>query len=80
MREMHAAERAAVSGGLSSSDLVDWLNNLFKPSEPREPWVNPFPSDNSGTEEVATLGKVAVAVGVTAIAITLAVLGRAMRR
>ncbi|WP_446903941.1 hypothetical protein [Burkholderia sp. YIM B11467] len=76
MREMHHAECAAVSGGLSSSDLVGWLNNLFAP---REPWVNPFPSDNSGTEAVGTLGKIAVAVGVTAIAVSLAVLRRAVR-
>lgn len=79
MREIHHAERAAVSGGLSSSDLVGWLNNLFKPREPREPWVNPFPSDNSGVEAVGTLGKIAVAVGVTAIALTLGVLGRVVR-
>ncbi|HDR9763431.1 TPA: hypothetical protein ACK3Q6_005311 [Burkholderia cepacia] len=79
MREMHHAECAAVSGGLSSSDLVGWLNNLFAPREPREPWVNPFPSDNSGTEAVGTLGKIAVAVGVTAIAVSLAVLRRAVR-
>ncbi|MBN3818156.1 hypothetical protein G3N57_16785 [Paraburkholderia sp. Se-20369] len=76
MREISHAERTAVSGG----GFADWIGNLFRPSRPSEPWVNPFPSDNSQTGAVETLGKVVVALGVTAIAVTLAVLGRAARQ
>ncbi|MGU7769614.1 hypothetical protein ACV229_05465 [Burkholderia sp. MR1-5-21] len=57
-------ELATVSGGRSSSGIVGWINSLFKPAEPREPWVNPFPSDNTQTGAVETLGKVVFAAGV----------------
>ncbi|MXN74341.1 hypothetical protein GR157_06260 [Burkholderia sp. 4701] len=80
MREMRHMECAAVSGGLSSSDLAGWIHNLFRPTRPSEPWVNPFPSDNTQTGAVETLGKLAVAVGVAVIAATAAVLGSAARR
>ncbi|MGY4727037.1 hypothetical protein [Burkholderia pyrrocinia] len=71
MREISKMELATVSGGA----IADWINNLFKPAAPREPWVNPFPSDNTQTGAVETLGKVVFAAGVAlAAAATVSVL------
>ena len=60
MREISKMELATVSGGA----IADWINSLFKPAAPRKPWVNPFPSDNTQTGAVETLGKVVFATGV----------------
>ncbi|HEF5869483.1 TPA: hypothetical protein SAY52_000027 [Burkholderia cenocepacia] len=76
MREINAAERASVSGGASVSGVMNWLGNLLKPpSEPAEPWVNPFPSESASTGVVTGIGFVAVAAGAavaTVVAVTAA--------
>lgn len=56
-------ECRAVSGGLSTSSVMDWINQLVRPSKPSEPWVNPFPAGNEQTGAVEAIGKFVIAVG-----------------
>ncbi|MBR8334534.1 hypothetical protein KDW69_23020 [Burkholderia ambifaria] len=67
MREIHHTEHVAVSGGLTTSDVNDWIWNLLRP-KPSDPYVNPFPSDSANMETVKTFGKIIVVAALTGIA------------
>ncbi|KWE63318.1 hypothetical protein [Burkholderia sp. MSMB2157WGS] len=69
MRILNDVECRAASGGLSTSTVLDWINNLVRPSKPSEPWVNPFPADNQQIGAVEAIGKFVAAVGI-AVAVT----------
>ncbi|MGU7785159.1 hypothetical protein [Burkholderia sp. PU8-34] len=64
MRDLNSMECRAVSGGLSTSAVMDWINNLIRPSKPSEPWVNPFPAGNGQTGAVEAIGKFVTVVGI----------------
>ncbi|KDB10015.1 hypothetical protein LIG30_1217 [Burkholderia sp. lig30] len=67
MRELNSTEHAAVSGGLSTSDVKDWISNLLRP-KPAEPYVNPFPSAGAEEGALETIGKIIVVAAVTTLA------------
>lgn len=67
MRELKSIEHAAVSGGLTTNDVNDWISNLLRP-KPTEPYVNPFPSDGAKEGALETIGKIIVVAAVTTLA------------
>ncbi|CAN0617472.1 conserved protein of unknown function [Burkholderia multivorans] len=74
MRELNSTEHAAVSGGLTTSDVRDWISNLLRP-RPTEPWETRFPADYTNTAPLATLGKVIFAAAVTGIVAAATLIG-----
>ncbi|HEF5874736.1 TPA: hypothetical protein SAY52_005415 [Burkholderia cenocepacia] len=68
MRELKHTEHAAVPGGLTTSDVNDWISNILRP-KPKEPYVKPNPSESANPDAVNTLGKVVVAVAMTTLAV-----------
>ncbi|WP_175720244.1 hypothetical protein [Burkholderia anthina] len=67
MRELNRNEHTVVSGGLTTSEVNDWISNLLRP-KPRDPYVNPYPSDSANMDTVKTIGKIIVAAALTGIA------------
>jgi hypothetical protein len=67
MRDLNHTEHAAVSGGLTTSDVQDWISNLLRP-KPNDDYVNPFPSDSANMNVIKTIGKIIVVAALTGIA------------
>ncbi|KVR03628.1 hypothetical protein WK11_16540 [Burkholderia ubonensis] len=75
MREIYDAERAAVSGGLSPSGIMSWINGLIRPTKPIEPWINRFPAPEVSPGIVTGIGIFAVVAGAAILAAASGTLG-----
>ncbi|CAN0617303.1 conserved protein of unknown function [Burkholderia multivorans] len=79
MRELNHTEHAAVSGGLTSNDVKDWISNLLRP-KPTEPYVKPYPSESANMDSVKTFGRVIFAAALTTFAAAATLIGAGLRR